>query len=155
MTGRDFHRPTGDCGLGWRLRIPDVVGRLVPLPDPPTPYQARPREEAAVDALIEGGWRVVTVVGPEGSGKTRLAISVARASRCDMAFCELSDDPEGVEQDLLRAVGLEGKCLGDIERIEAGLWILVDTGGCSGAVLTELCRLVQGVPAVHLLVTRP
>ena len=50
-----------------------------PLPVPPTPIVGREDEIAAVIALLrDPEVRLVTLIGPGGIGKTRLAIEVAR-----------------------------------------------------------------------------
>ena len=51
-----------------------------PLPVPPTPLVGRRLELAAVSALFrDEGARLVTLTGPGGTGKTRLALAVAHA----------------------------------------------------------------------------
>lgn len=54
---------------------PEAAGPPVPL----TPTVGRERETAAVTALLQAGQRLVTLTGPGGIGKTRLALEVARA----------------------------------------------------------------------------
>ena len=48
-----------------------------PLPSPPTPLVGRRVEIAAVSALPRENARLVTLTGPGGTGKTRLALAVA------------------------------------------------------------------------------
>jgi predicted ATPase/class 3 adenylate cyclase len=47
------------------------------LPIPPTPFVGREKELQEVVALIEGGPRLLTLTGPAGTGKTRLALQAA------------------------------------------------------------------------------
>ena len=50
------------------------------LPHPPTPFVGRENELAAlVDLVTSPGARLITILGPGGIGKTRLAIAVAHA----------------------------------------------------------------------------
>ena len=60
---------------------PPVPARSTPtLPAPPTPLVGRRLEVAAVTALFhDEGARLVTLTGPGGTGKTRLALAVAQA----------------------------------------------------------------------------
>ena len=74
--------------LAERLRLTGRVedasvgveaGRLTPgaLPRPLTPFVGREAELDRLDRLLRDGERLVTLVGPGGSGKTRLAIEAA------------------------------------------------------------------------------
>ena len=49
------------------------------LPAPPTPLIGRGRELAEAAGLFRGGVRLMTLTGPGGIGKTRLALELARA----------------------------------------------------------------------------
>ncbi len=63
-----------------RLRTRSNEGTRPPhnVPVPPTPLLGRERELATVRAyLVSGGKRLVTLTGPGGCGKTRLALEVA------------------------------------------------------------------------------
>jgi predicted ATPase/transposase/DNA-binding XRE family transcriptional regulator len=60
------------------LSHPSVDGTLSNLPAPPTPLIGRGREIAAlIDLLQTSTIRLVTLTGPAGTGKTRLAIQAA------------------------------------------------------------------------------
>lgn len=52
---------------------------LAQIPVPTTPLLGREHEEAALTDLLQGGARLVTLTGPGGVGKTRLAVDVATA----------------------------------------------------------------------------
>ena len=55
-----------------------LEGRATNLPAQPTPLLGRDRElEAVKTLLLDEGTRMVTLTGPGGTGKTRLALQVA------------------------------------------------------------------------------
>ncbi len=87
----------------------------LPLPTPLTPMIGREREEAeAVHLLRWQGIKLLTLLGPGGIGKTRLALEVARRLRADfdesLALVALSSirEPELLLPTIIEAVGLEG-----------------------------------------------
>ncbi len=83
------------------------------LPDQPTSFVGRSSEIAAVATLLDSS-RVVTLTGPGGTGKTRLAIQVAAEGAHefpDGAFfvpLETITDRELVPQAILEAMGAAG-----------------------------------------------
>jgi predicted ATPase/transcriptional regulator with XRE-family HTH domain len=74
--------------------------RRVNLPLQPTPLLCREREVAAIQQLLlEGKTRLLTLTGPAGVGKTRLAVEVASLAAADeVCFIALAPlrDPEQV-----------------------------------------------------------
>ncbi|MEJ2886792.1 LuxR C-terminal-related transcriptional regulator [Actinomycetospora aeridis] len=77
-----------------------------PVPSPLTPLLGREREMAGARAVVEGT-RLLTVVGPGGCGKTRLAVEVASAVD-DAVFVDLApvSDAALVLPTVARALGL-------------------------------------------------
>lgn len=56
------------------------AGDALDVPEPPTPFVGRDKEIAEVKGLVEtSGHRLVSIVGPGGMGKTRLALRAARS----------------------------------------------------------------------------
>jgi predicted ATPase/class 3 adenylate cyclase len=110
----------------WQLVLPDVPGLAADYPplgilDPhshnlpiqPTPLLGRDREVAALSALLRReDVRLVTLTGPGGTGKTRLALQVAAELVEDFAdgvwFVRLSRlvDPELVIPTIAQTLGL-------------------------------------------------
>ena len=107
------------------------IATLPALPVPPTPLIGREREEAAVVHLLlkDGGRGLVTLTGPGGVGKTRLALAVASAVRPaypdGVAFVDLSPlrDAELVASAIAQALGLRedgGRGVRDVLRAFLG-----------------------------------
>src|SRR5262245_20590970 len=96
---------------------PAPIGAVLPLsnlPAPPTPLIGRAADAAAVCArLLRADTRLLTMLGPPGIGKTRLALEVAAALRdrfddgvCFVALAPVRD-PNLVASTIVRALGLQ------------------------------------------------
>jgi predicted ATPase/DNA-binding CsgD family transcriptional regulator len=93
--------------------MPDQDRTGPSLPTPLTSFVGREREVAAVTNLLQqDGVRLVTLTGPGGVGKTRLALRVAQAAAADYAdgaaFVDLAPlrDPARVLPAVARAIGV-------------------------------------------------
>jgi hypothetical protein len=102
---------------GGRARDrPALAGRLVRLPAPTSSFVGRETELGRLTTLMAED-RIVTVTGPGGAGKTRLAIEAARARPRrrrrrvgDVVFVGLAtvEDPAAVPSVVAGAVGATG-----------------------------------------------
>lgn len=93
--------------------IPAAIPANRPIPSPPTVTLGRaPEIEAVCHALQDQRTRLLTLVGPGGVGKTRLALEVAHALRSHMpdgvAWVELAgvSRPEDVGATIVRALAV-------------------------------------------------
>jgi non-specific serine/threonine protein kinase len=127
----------------------------------------RDDELSAAAAMLAAGVRLLTLTGPPGVGKTRLAIAVAdaaaRAGRYPdgVVFVELaaSSDPVGAITELARTLGVGGAS-GDHAGPLVGQWlsdrrmlIVLDNAEQVADLGPELALLLDGSPRTQLLVT--
>jgi predicted ATPase/class 3 adenylate cyclase len=140
--------------------------RVTNLPAQPTPLIGRETElEAVRMLLLDEDTRMVTLTGPGGTGKSRLALQVAAD-----AVDEFPDgvygvllapvtDPEVVPFELARVLGIEEMpTLPIIEALKAGLagrrtLILFDNFEHVSAAASLLAELLAACPRLKLLVT--
>jgi len=135
------------------------------LPVPLTRLLGRESEVATVLELItDPGARLVTLVGPGGIGKTRLAIAVAATAQVDFPggtfFVSLSDtdDPDMVLPLIATALGLP-TVLGDVHSVlarrlgEGRTLVMLDTLEHLVTAAPAIARLLEAAPELTMLAT--
>ncbi|MFJ3306866.1 BTAD domain-containing putative transcriptional regulator [Streptomyces sp. NPDC086549] len=128
------------------------------LPAPLTSFIGRDDDLARIDMLLAAG-RLVTVLGPGGAGKTRLAVEAARSHRHEyrdgVRMIDLASvtEPTKVGAALLAGIGLRGGVMFEARaRAEVDeLDVLVDQlGGRESLLLVDNCEhLIDAV--AHLV----
>jgi predicted ATPase/DNA-binding SARP family transcriptional activator len=139
------------------------VGAPTDLPIPPTRLIGREQELDELHDLLQSEHaRLLTLVGPGGVGKTRLALEVAAASSRRSVFVDLSplSAPEQVLPTLAHALGVRetsGRSLAEATtaRIRVLDHCLVVVDNCERVVAAapELAALVASCPKLRMLVT--
>ena len=144
---------------------PDTRGAAAPLPLPVTSFVGRDEELVAVTARLDRA-RLVTLHGPGGVGKTRLAVEVAERTggsyRDGVCFCDLAavTEPHAVVRAVATAAGLSERAFRrlDDQLVEhlADRHLLLVLDNCehvaqAAAVLAE--RLLKQTRGVTLLAT--
>ncbi|MDP9284697.1 MAG: tetratricopeptide repeat protein [Actinomycetota bacterium] len=127
------------------------------LPAQPGPLVGRDRELAELAELTRTE-RVVTLIGPGGSGKTRLALHAAAESvgafDDGVLWVPLAaiTDPEIVEPEIGRTIGAQNGLADHID--EKRMLLLLDNlEQLLPAVAARLARLGERCPNLHLLLT--
>ena len=156
-----------------------VVPGAVPTPPSPTPYAAprlpmlftrffgREQERTDLASLLpDQSVRLVTLTGPGGTGKTRLAIEVARQSAAGLDglvyFVPLADltDPRLIPDAVAEALGLPHTAAGEpLDRIVAALGdaptllVLDNLEQLGEGAARSLFALLTRLPALTILAT--
>jgi len=143
--------------------VPALV--IAPLPTPPTALIGRERAQAEVVHLLRpGAARLVTLTGPGGVGKSRLALAVADALRdaypAGVAFVDVAPirDPTLVPATIARALGLNAATGSTIQPLaerlrEERLLLVLDNVEQVVDAAPLLADLVAACPHLALLVT--
>ena len=154
---KDFDEPVPLYQLGDRAFPPLKTIANTNLPRPASSFFGRAGDAAAVVARVRDGARLLTLTGPGGSGKTRLAIEAATELvpefRAGVFWVELApiDDEELVLEEIGRTLGAREDLVGHIGERE--LLLVLDNfeqvveGGSAVANLVSRC------PNLHVLVT--
>ncbi|HET9674881.1 MAG TPA: tetratricopeptide repeat protein [Gaiellaceae bacterium] len=127
------------------------------LPRPPSTFVGRERELEEVVARLTGGVRLLTLTGPGGSGKTRLAVEAATVLvpeyKAGVFWVGLATlrDPGLVTETISQALGARNGLAAHIGERE--LLVLVDNLEQVIAAAPELSSLLTACPNLTLVVT--
>lgn len=139
------------------IAAPARIERPVQLPVPATPLVGRVRELAEVTALLGGETRLLTLTGPGGVGKTRLATAAAADAECfpdGKVWIDLQAlrDPELVAPAIAQALGGQGE-VGALIGERQMLLCLDNLEQLLPAIAPELGRLLETARHVSLIAT--
>ncbi|HEX9599772.1 MAG TPA: adenylate/guanylate cyclase domain-containing protein [Gaiellaceae bacterium] len=154
---KDFDGPVGIFQLGSERFPPLKTISNTNLPRPASSFVGREKEVEEITALLQDGARLLTLSGPGGSGKTRLAIEAAaelvpefKAGVFWVGLAPLRD-PTLVAETIAQTLGAKdglAKHIGDRE-----LLLLLDNLEQVVEAAPELALLVETCPNLKVLVT--
>jgi predicted ATPase/DNA-binding CsgD family transcriptional regulator len=157
-----------DAGVIRHLRVaaPALRGPAGGLPSPPTPLVGRAAEiESLVATLARPGIRLVTLLGPAGVGKTRLAIQVAAEIAATFSagahFVDLSNvaEPAALLPAVAGALGVREEAGRPIAASLADalaplhLLLVLDNAEHLVAAAPNLADLLAVCPGLHIMAT--
>ena len=153
---KDFAAPVWIYQLGSEQFPPLRTISNTNLPRPASSFVGRAREVADIRALLRNGARLVTLTGPGGTGKTRLAIEAASelvpSFRNGVFWVDLAAlrDPALVTEAVAQTIGARNGLAADIGERE--MLLLLDNCEQVVAAAPELATLIETCPKLHLLV---
>ena len=154
---KDFDEPVSLFQLGNGSFPPLKTISNTNLPRPASSFVGRERDVAEVASLLRDGGRLITLTGPGGSGKTRLAIESAaelvpefKAGVFWVGLASLRD-PALVMEAIAQALGARGDLAEHIGERE--MLLLVDNLEQVVEAAPELAALLEACPSLALLVT--
>ena len=143
---------------------PRLSGGATKLPLRATSFVGRDLELTEMANLLDGGHRLITLLGPGGVGKTRLALQLAHERQRlggEVRFVPLDalGTPEGVIPEVAEAFGLEvsnaARALEDLQNVIAADSVLLVLDNFEHLIEAALSLppLLQHCPNLKLLVT--
>jgi predicted ATPase len=154
---KDFDEPVPLFQLGSERFPPLKTISNTNLPRPASSFVGRARERDELLALIRNGSRLVTLTGPGGSGKTRLALEAASelvpAFKAGVFWVGLSAlrDPALVTPTIAQTLGARDGLAQHVGARE--LLLLLDNLEQVVEAAPELSQLLEACPNLKLLVT--
>jgi predicted ATPase len=154
---KDFDDPVWIFQLGSERFPPLKTISNTNLPRPASSFVGREREVEAIISLLQDGARLLTLTGPGGSGKTRLAIEAAAGLvpefKAGVFWVGLAPlrDPALVVEAIGRTLGAKDGVADHIGKRE--LLLLLDNLEQVIGAAPELASLVESCPNLALLVT--
>jgi predicted ATPase/class 3 adenylate cyclase len=154
---KDFPEPVWLFQLGEERFPPLRTRSNTNLPRPVSSFVGREREVDEITALLRDGGRLVTLSGPGGSGKTRLAVEAAAALVPEFGngvfWVGLAPlrDPALVLNAIAETLGAEDDLAGFMATRE--LLLLIDNFEQVVDAAPDLRRLLETAPDVRVLVT--
>ena len=154
---KDFDEPVWIFQLGTDRFPPLKTISNTNLPRPASSFVGREREVADVATVIRGGTRLLTLTGPGGSGKTRLAIEAAielvPEHRNGVFWVGLATlrDPALVAETIAQTLGAKDGLADHVGERE--LLLLLDNLEQVVEAAPELAALLESCPNLKLLVT--
>jgi predicted ATPase len=154
---KDFDEPACLYQLGEGRFPPLRTISNTNLPRPASSFVGRAQEVAEVASLVHHGARLVTLSGPGGSGKTRLAIEAAAQLvpefKAGVFWVGLAPvrDPALVTGTIAQTIGAENGLAGHIGERE--LMLVLDNLEQVVEAAPELSSLVEACPNLRLLLT--
>jgi predicted ATPase/class 3 adenylate cyclase len=154
---KDFDEPVSLYQLGTERFPPLKTISNTNLPHPASSFVGREKEVEEVAALLRDRARLVTLTGPGGSGKTRLALEAAGelvpAFTAGVFWIGLAPlrDPALVAETIAKTLGAQDGLAAHIG--EGELLLLLDNLEQVVEAAPELASLVETCPNLRLLVT--
>jgi len=154
---KDFDSPAWIYQLGTERFPPLKTISNTNLPRPASSFVGREREVAEIGAMLRDGVRLLTLTGPGGTGKTRLAIEsaaeVVPAFRNGVFWVPLAGlrDPALVAATIATTIGANDGLASFIGERE--MLLLVDNLEQVVAAAPELASVVEACPNLRVLVT--
>jgi len=154
---KDFDEPVALFQLGSQRFPPLKTISNTNLPRPASSFVGRQRERDELVSMLSDGTRLLTLTGPGGSGKTRLAIEAASelvpAFKAGVFWVGLSAlrDPALVTQTIGQTVGAKEDLAAHVSERE--LLLLLDNFEQVVEAAPELSQLLEACPGLRLLAT--